>query len=184
VLADGRRLTREVRLTALVPSTEVPAAAWLGWDADRVGRGKESAPDGVLDHHFRLTLDFTAPQEVIGIAVFQADDRGVATERLHWNSADSAQELLAVERDGKLLNRGHVASLGRFSGPTQLDLYSNDLGSGAARGTAASATWSFTWEGTISRTATGLARHGEGTLTLRLEDQECFAGSWSSEPEL
>jgi hypothetical protein len=102
---------------------------WLGWDADRVG-DHVNEPDGKVDHHFRLTLtlDPSPPQELVFIALYDADDQGKPRNTSHWDSKEQEFSILGVETDGRRLNPSYVSSLGRFSGTVVFDLFAADYG--------------------------------------------------------
>jgi hypothetical protein len=102
---------------------------WYGWDADKVGRQTtDGQPDGSPDHHMRLSVTLTSPQEVIAIAVYSADDQGISKDRMGWSSKDPESSILAVETGGHRLNPRHTPSLGRFSGTMVFDLFAADYG--------------------------------------------------------
>lgn len=102
---------------------------WLGWDEDRVGE-HTNEPDGKVDHHFRLTLtlDPSPPQEIVFIALYDADDQGKPRNTSHWDSKEREFSILGVETNGRQLNPSYVSSLGRFSGTVVFDLFAADYG--------------------------------------------------------
>jgi len=102
---------------------------WLGWDGDRVGEHTHE-PDGKVDHHFRLTLTLapSPPQEMIFIALYDADDQGKPRNKHHWDSKERASSILGVETDGRQRNPGYASSLGHFSGTVVFDLFATDYG--------------------------------------------------------
>jgi hypothetical protein len=99
---------------------------WLERDADKVGKPPDEArPDGVPDHHFRITLQFPVEDEVLEIELRQ--ESTVTPTTLRWNSIDASADYLAVERDGRRLNDPR-ASLGVYSGKVVFDVYAHDIG--------------------------------------------------------
>ena len=111
------------------PAHKTIQLVWYGWDTDKVGRQTtDGQPDGSPDQHMRLSVTLTSPQEVIAIAVYSADDQGIAKDRPGWSSKDPESSILAVETAGHRLNPSHTPSLGRFSGIVVFDLFAADYG--------------------------------------------------------
>lgn len=117
-------LVATLSATAGVPGLSLE---WLGRDADKVSKqAPHRGSDGALDHHFRLSLQAGAAAPIRAIELREHDP--ARPETLAWNSRDEDSDHLAVERDGRRLNRSADASLGSHPGDVVFDLYAHDIG--------------------------------------------------------
>jgi hypothetical protein len=118
------------RTESVAPGSPAGAleVTFVGVDRDVVGNGHDAQPDGTLDGHFRVQIDFDRWQEVSHIAVASSDAQGNPTGENVWHTQKTEYSILGVLYDDLLLNVTHVARLGKFSGGVTLDLYAADLG--------------------------------------------------------
>ncbi len=108
------------------PITDV---RWMGFDADKVGVGNNSSPDGTMDGHFRITLNLPGSQEVSGLRLFASDASGNKGASYWYTSQDDSTWILGAFSQGRLLNAARQTPLGMFTGIVDLDVYATNDGS-------------------------------------------------------
>lgn len=118
---------------AVMPATsgrpaKIAELGWMGTSEDKVGEWGNGRPNGVPDGHFRLGLELPRATSMTSISLWSADAQGGKTGGHIWHTANGANWMLGVFRDGRQLNASHVASLGEFSGNAVFDLYANSSG--------------------------------------------------------
>ena len=98
--------------------------AWIDRDEDIVGRdGRQIAPGGGKDEHYRLVMDLPAAAIIEEIAVTGGGG-------LRWTTRPSARFWpVAVLANQELKNRGQSLRVGAFSGRWAFDLYVESEGS-------------------------------------------------------
>ena len=102
---------------------------WYGRDVDKVGHETtDGQPDGRVDLHFRLSLALKVSEEVVSIALYDANEQGISTRSYHLSSKDPKFSILGVEVAGRRLNPSHTQSLGQFSSDVVFDLFAADYG--------------------------------------------------------
>jgi hypothetical protein len=110
------------------PAVQSLRLTWLGWDDDKVGNGRNSAPDGAPDHHFVLELTLGMEQDINEVTLRSADEHGTPTNDQYWSSHAKDASMLGVEVEGRRLNTPEAISIGGFAGKVKLDLYAHDIG--------------------------------------------------------
>ncbi|AFC33380.1 hypothetical protein PM3016_6774 [Paenibacillus mucilaginosus 3016] len=103
---------------------------FLDKESDRISLDKTSEPDGTRDGHLSLLIDAGDGTEIRFITLKTADSSGADVNHGLWKTFKAQPgdigHLLAVVRDGKILNPTFQQTLGTFQGITQLELYASD----------------------------------------------------------
>ncbi|TYP79158.1 copper amine oxidase N-terminal domain-containing protein [Paenibacillus methanolicus] len=115
----------------IVPgSLQVKEFRYLDKELDRISLEKTGEPDGTRDGHLSLLIDAGEGTEIKSIVLKTADRGGTDTGHGIWTTwkepSDIGKYLLAVEHDGKTLNKTFKETLGSFKGVNQFDLYASD----------------------------------------------------------
>lgn len=105
------------------PAVPSLTLAWLGRDADEIGKARDAGPDGAPDHHFRLQLRIPADQALASIELRQ---KGSAP--LRWSTADTKAEPLLAELGGRRVQPGEQLRAAADGAKTVVDLYAHDIG--------------------------------------------------------
>ncbi|MCZ8519780.1 MULTISPECIES: copper amine oxidase N-terminal domain-containing protein [Paenibacillus] len=131
VLAGGPAWDRPVWAAESAASPlQVQAFRYLDKESDRISLDKTSEPDGTRDGHLSLRIDAGEGTEIKSITLKTADSAGRDINHGQWKSwkaqAGEIGHLLAVVRDGKILNTTFQPTLGTFKGIAEFELYASD----------------------------------------------------------
>ncbi|WP_409340557.1 copper amine oxidase N-terminal domain-containing protein [Paenibacillus sp. MBLB4367] len=128
-MATGNNIS-EAAEQAASGGIQIKQFRYLDKELDRISLDTTAKPDGTRDGHLDLLLDAGDGVEIKSVTMRTADAEGKATSHGIWKTwkakSGDIGNLLAVVRDGKIVNTTFQETLGTFKGMAQLELYASD----------------------------------------------------------
>ncbi|MFH2010756.1 MAG: hypothetical protein ABI333_29415 [bacterium] len=112
-----------------LPHTQTATASlqYVGLTEDKLGARSPSGPDGKPDGHFRLSLKATG-RKITGIVLRAVWPGGAAVQGQIWDTRPRGYRMIAVYRNGKLLNKNDKGLKERVADAASYDLYIHNTG--------------------------------------------------------